>query len=52
MSQNGRDFNKSLKILHTFTENVNQKHKYKNNNIYYKYIYILYLFLNIFDFRL
>jgi len=24
LSQNGRDFNKSLKILHTFTENVSK----------------------------
>lgn len=53
MSQNGRDFNKSLKILHTFTENVNQKYKYKNNKISFKYIiHNIFIFKNIFDFRL
>lgn len=26
ISKSGRDFRKSLKILHTFTENVNKNH--------------------------
>lgn len=29
MSQSGRDFKKSLKILHTFTENVSKKSIFK-----------------------
>lgn len=28
LSQNGRNFNKSLKVLHTFTENVSKHLKY------------------------
>jgi len=28
LSQNGRNFNKSLKVLHTFTENVSEHLKY------------------------
>jgi len=39
LSQNGKDFNKSLKVLHTFTENVSKNLKHiilfiKLNNNY------------------
>lgn len=42
LSQSGRDFKKSLKILHTFTENVCKKYFYHSNLL--KKLNILYLY--------